>query len=221
MTGGSQQLRVYRRERKAGSTVATACVLSGISMGEARLIEAEDAKNPPPPEALELLKTTAPVGAPPEGNDDMGRAKKAPVEQVEQIHAPDFGKAVRIYREDIKPAQSKVGEFSQQMSTAYKSLKKDCHIQPQAAKLAFKLDTMEPDKRDDFLRSFKGLLTALNIYMPVDLVDQAEGKGDAKESVIPIGERQRPKLATVPYQGDDTDLNPDDASAAEAQQAAE
>lgn len=41
MTGGSNQLRQYRIARRDGATVATACVLSGISMGEARLIEAE------------------------------------------------------------------------------------------------------------------------------------------------------------------------------------
>ncbi len=205
MTGGSQQLRLYRRARRDGATMATACVISGISMGEARLHDAEDAKNPPPPEAFELLNP-APVEAQPQKeNDDMARPKKQP--QVEQVHAPDYGKAVRIYREDIKPAQSKVGEYAQEQSTAYKAIKKDCHIQPGAAKLAFRLDNMEESKRDDFLRSFNGLLKALNIFMPRDLADIAEGKQDADENVVPFGDRKAPQLATIPaYTGDDSDL---------------
>lgn len=55
MTGGSNQQRQYRIARRDGATVATACDLSGISMGEVRLIEAEDVKNPPGPECFELL----------------------------------------------------------------------------------------------------------------------------------------------------------------------
>lgn len=145
----------------------------------------------------------------------MAKPKKAPVDQVEQIHAPDFGKAVRIYREDIKPAQSKVGEYAQEQSTAYKALKKDCGLHPGAAKIVFRLDQMEESKRDDFLRTFQGLCKALNIFMPRDLADIAEGKGDVAENVVPIGDRAAPRLATIPYNGDDADLA-GDAAAPEA-----
>lgn len=139
----------------------------------------------------------------------MARPKKQAV--VEEVHAPDYALAVRIYREDIKPAQSKVGEFAQEQSTAYKAIKKRAHIQPQAAKLAFKLDDMESAKRDDFLRSLNGLLKALNIFMPTDLVDAAEGKGATGDSVVPMGERRKPQLATVPMSdGVDVDLAGDD-----------
>jgi hypothetical protein len=114
------------------------------------------------------------------------------------VHAPDFALAVRFYREDIKPAQAKVGEYAQEQSTAYKAIKKQAHIQPQAAKLAFKLDDMEESKRDDFLRSFNGLLKELKIFMPVDLIDVAQGKGTTSDAVVPTGQRGRPRLATVP-----------------------
>jgi hypothetical protein len=116
---------------------------------------------------------------------------------------PDFDLAKRIYFGDIKPAQGKVGEHAQEMSTAYKEIKKAAHIQPQAAKLAFKLVEMEESKRDDFLRSFRGLLTVFNIFIPADLVDQAEGK-TGESNVIPIGESAKPQLATIP--SDDSDL---------------
>jgi len=70
MTGGSQQQRLYRRHRRDGTTMATACVLSGLSMGEARLLEVEDMRNPPPAEAFELLPT-APGEAPQLKDDEM------------------------------------------------------------------------------------------------------------------------------------------------------
>jgi hypothetical protein len=149
----------------------------------------------------------------------MARAKKTP--QVEEVHAPDFALAVRLYRQDIKPAQSKVGEHSQEMSEAYKAIKKRAYIQPQAARLAFRLDDMEESKRDDFLRSFNGLLKEMNIFMPVDLADMAEGKGSAGETVVPIGAGSKPRLATIPMSdGKDDDLAGNDPEE-EHEQAAE
>lgn len=55
MTGGSQQLRTYRIARRDGKSLAEACEMSGIDPGEAKLVDAEDAKSPPPPEAYELI----------------------------------------------------------------------------------------------------------------------------------------------------------------------
>ena len=139
-------------------------------------------------------------------------SRKPKPEKVEEIKTPDYALAVRIYRQDIKPAQSKVGEYAQEQSTAFKAIKSRANIQPQAAKAAFKLDDMEESKRDDWLRSFNGLLKALNIFMPKDMVDQAEGNDAAGGDVIPSGPRRsRPALVTVQtYNGDDSDLNPDD-----------
>lgn len=54
MTAGSLQLRLYRRARRAGYDVHKASQVSEIGLGEARLIEAEDAKAPPPAEAYLL-----------------------------------------------------------------------------------------------------------------------------------------------------------------------
>ena len=55
MTGGSQQLRIFRRAVRDGATVEDAAATAGMSIGEARLHAAEDEKNPPPAEAYELL----------------------------------------------------------------------------------------------------------------------------------------------------------------------
>lgn len=53
--GGSQNLRIYRRARRDGVSIEDACEQSGIGLTEARLHDRDDAKNPPPPEAYELL----------------------------------------------------------------------------------------------------------------------------------------------------------------------
>lgn len=203
--GGSNQQRRYRILRRDGATMMTACADSGLSMAEARLLDAEDRRNAPGPECFTLLTPEPREAAPHQGDDEMARPKRK--DPVEEQHAPDFGLAVKIYREDIRPSQSKVGEHAQEMSTAYKEIKKRAYIQPGAAKLAFRLDAMEESKRDDFLRSFNGLLKELKIFMPADLVDAAEGKGKVAEAVVPTGQRQRPKLATVPTgAAGDTDL---------------
>lgn len=113
------------------------------------------------------------------------------------IPVKDFAGAVRTWRNDIKPALSNSGEAMQEASTGYKHIKKNCRIQPQAAKLAFRLDGMEEARRDDFLRCFTGLLRELNIPLePVDLVDAMHGGG----------ERPKPQLVPVPSDGTETDL---------------
>ncbi|RXR28934.1 hypothetical protein [Sphingobium fluviale] len=187
MSGGSLQLRMFRRAIREGKTLMTACAESGLSLAEAKLTIAADAANPPPDDAYELIGSAR-------KEDDMARTAKKQ-QEVEEIGKPDFERAVSIYRNDIKPAQARVGEYAQEQSTAYKEIKKGCNVHPGAAKLAFKLDAMEDTKRDDFLRSLKGLMSALNIGLSADLVDKAEGEDD--EDVIPVKASSRPSLMPV------------------------
>lgn len=134
----------------------------------------------------------------------MPRAARKPKDDDSgAIATKDFALAVKLFRHDIKPAISKVGEHSQEVSTAYKAIKKSCHIQPQAAKLAFKLEGMEEAKRDDFLRCLTGLLGEFNIPLqPSDLVDQM------------AEQRPKPQLVTIPT-GDGTDNDLADPSGVE------
>lgn len=134
----------------------------------------------------------------------MARAKLKADENDGEVKNMDFAGAVRVYRQDIKQAVSKVGEFSQELSTAYKAIKKQHGISAKAAKLAFQLDDMEDFKRDDFLRALNGLMKELGIFMPTDMIDVANG-AVAGESAIPTGTRERPRLVTVGT-GDETDL---------------
>ena len=90
---------------------------------------------------------------------NMARRKAKVEEAVQEIPTKDFGQAVNIYRQDIRPAVSKQQEHAQEASTGYKAIKKNCHVQPQAAKQAFRLwFNTEDAKRDDFLRSFCGCI---------------------------------------------------------------
>lgn len=147
----------------------------------------------------------------------MAKAATKPVSH--EVPQKDFTGAVRAYRNDVKPAISKVGEYSQEVSTAYKHIKKNCHIQPGAAKLAFKLDGMEEAKRDDFLRCFNGLCKELNIVMPRDMVDIAEGK--PAESIVPEADRPKPQLVAVGQMADPEDEDQEDADPDAHREAAE
>lgn len=232
---GSLQLRRYRSCRRNGRSMMMAAVESGIGIGEARLIEADELRaaatenrqafanaEPVPDEPVtpqpDPQPIPAPESAPQPKEDDMARTKKTEGVINGEVPPPDFALAVKLYREEIRPAAGRVGENAQEMSTAYKAIKKQAHIQPQAARAAFRLVDMEEAKRDDYLRSFNGLLKELKIFMPADLVDAAEGKGTIGETVVPIGTSAKPKLATIPpaVEGD-TDL----ADGADQQHAAE
>lgn len=126
----------------------------------------------------------------------MSRPKKGDAAAVIEIKAPDFEKAVRIFRADIKPANEKSGEEAQKASTAYKAIKKECHVNTRAAKFVFQLAGESEEKRNDVLRSVRGLLGAMNIGITDDLVSQAEGE-DSGAAVIPTADAERPSLATV------------------------
>lgn len=124
----------------------------------------------------------------------MARQAKPKADEVEEIQKPDFEQAVRIYRNDIRPAQAKVGEYAQEQSTAYKQIKKGCNVHPGAAKLAFKLNEMEDHKRDDYLRSLYGLMNVLKIGISADLVDQM---GDDDAPTMPVADKKPLELVSL------------------------
>ena len=114
-----------------------------------------------------------------------------------EVQKPDFERAARLLLLDVKPAEEKVGEHSQTMSEAYKTIGKHCHVNTRAARIAYQLSKESDEKRDDFLRSLRGMFKAMKIRLSPDLVDKAEGRDDGEDDIIPIGERVLPKLATL------------------------
>jgi len=113
-----------------------------------------------------------------------------------EIAKPDFDRAVRIFRGDIKPANEKSGEHAQVASTAYKAIKDDCHVNTRAAKFVFKLAGESEEKRNDVLRSVRGLLGAMNIGITDDLVSDAEAE-DVKAPIVPTAKPAPTDLHTV------------------------
>lgn len=187
---GSLQQRNYLARRAAGDTMMTAAATTGIGINEARLIENAIVRG-----ELALPEPGATV-QPPEETKTMARPKKASAPQVEEIKAPDFAKAVRIFRHDIKPANEKSGEHAQTASTGYKAIKKDCHVNTRAAKFVFQLAGESEEKRNDVLRSVRGLLNEMNIGITDDLVSQAEDE-DSGAPIIPKADAERLELATT------------------------
>lgn len=198
---GSQQLRIFRRAIRDGATLEQACAATGgiINEAEGKIYLAADAKNPPGPECFELI--TPPAALPGAANPkeaDMARGKKA--EQVEEVKTMDFQQAVKLYRFDIKTANSEAAAQNQEASTAYKAIKKQCHIQPDAARKAFKLmDGTEEARRDDWFRGFVGLVNEMAgremlTFNSDDLVDQMQG-------------HNKPRLVAVPAPSDGTETD--------------
>lgn len=125
----------------------------------------------------------------------MARGKKTEAPQVEEIKQPDFALAVRLFRQDIKPAVEAAGEHAQEASTAYKAIK-EAGVNTRAAKFVFKLADESEEKRNDVLRSVRGLLEVMNIGITDDLVSRAEG-GDAGKPLIPTADPEKLGLATL------------------------
>lgn len=151
----------------------------------------------------------------------MARAATKPVSH--EVPQKDFTGAVRAYRNDIKPARSKIAEYMQEASTAKKHVKKNCNIQGKAFDFVCSVSEMEESKRDDLLRCVNGLFKEFGIFMPRDMVDIAEGK--PAESIVPEADRPKPQLVAVGQNvegaGPDDDEDQEDADPDVHQEAAE
>lgn len=115
------------------------------------------------------------------------------------VHQKDFEQAIRLYRSDIKKANTDAATSNQEASSGYKAIKKQCHIQPDSARKAFALmDRTEDAKRDDWFRGFVGIVNGMAgrtvlTFHDTDMVDEME--------------RPKPQLVAVPVSdGTETDL---------------
>ncbi|WP_426163047.1 hypothetical protein [Sandarakinorhabdus sp. DWP1-3-1] len=92
----------------------------------------------------------------------------------EQMDKPDFDRALRVLRGDIKPAMEGMAETRGGVSAAWKVIADECHVHKAAARF-FQTHVMaaSTDKREDVLRSLFGLCQAAEIQVEVDLVDMS------------------------------------------------
>lgn len=106
----------------------------------------------------------------------MGRSARKK-DDAQELKPMDFDHAIELYKGDIKPNREKIGELAQENSTAFKSIKKNCHIQRKSMNDAIAIHEMEESKRHDYWRGLNGVLKTLGTDLGGnDLVDQAEGK---------------------------------------------
>lgn len=187
MTGGSQQLRLYRRARRDGLTRAEACALSGITETEAQIHDAADRHSPPPPEAFELLYD------PEERNQTMTDETPDP-EAGEgggidgEYKRPDAAAALKIFKNEIAPKMAHMATIKGDLSDPYKRIKDDCNFPRKVLDFAMQLDDMEEAKRDHWLLALSSILNELKLFVPRDLVTMASGDDGADG--IPTGERE-------------------------------
>lgn len=174
---GSQQWRLFRRARRDGATIEEAALIGGQSPEEARLLDEIDQRNSPlPMEAFDLLyDPAARAAAATEKEDHMAEEE----DQVEEVASMDVERFKRLYFGDIKPAKSEAASQNQTIGEAYKVIKKECKIRPDAAKMAIKVFEMEEVHGEDFFRSFVAATNELFnrevlTYHSFDLVDQAQ-----------------------------------------------
>lgn len=112
------------------------------------------------------------------------------------VHEKDFEQAIRLYKGDIKKANTDAATSNGDASAAYKEIKKSCHIQPDAARKAFRLmDRVEDAKRDDWFRGFVGIVNGMAgrtvlTFNDTDMVDTME--------------RPKPQLVAVPGETGET-----------------
>jgi hypothetical protein len=112
-----------------------------------------------------------------------------------EIIKPDFERAIKVITDDLNPLLEKSAKVRGDQAAGWKVIEDDCHCNKKAAKDFHKLLRMDPELRDDYFRTLRGLLDVSGLGISRDLVDEAEGKEAAP--VIPTVDRTRPELATV------------------------
>lgn len=187
MSGGSMQQRLFRRAIREGKSLMTACVESGLSHIEGKLLLAADAADPPPEEAYELIGTAR-------KEEEMARTAKKKDDEVELIKTPDFKRAIKVITNDVEPQDERNAKARGEMSAAWKIVEDECHVNKAAAKDFRKIRNMSDELRDDYLRSLYGLMSEDGIGISSDLVD-AMGDNDAPS--MPVTKRRPVELATL------------------------
>ena len=147
MTGGSQQLRIFRRALHLdGLSVEDAAARAGILIGEARLHAAHDAENPPGPECFKVLPERGhnkpPENTMTEATDDRLRLL---IERIERLTEERKG-----ISDDIKDV------FSEAKATGY---------DPAIMKEVIKRRAMDRDK----LREREALIETYSIQLGLEL----------------------------------------------------
>lgn len=126
----------------------------------------------------------------------MAQKARAEADEVIEIQAPDFAAALRCMNVSVRPAEEKNAGSRGDLFGAWKTIEKDYHCNKPAAKTFYKLFGMSAEARDDFLRTFYGLMKTAHIGISQDLVDRME-ESDAPEMPIVPSDGTQDGLATL------------------------
>lgn len=119
-------------------------------------------------------------------------AKETPISG--EYQRPDAKAAFEIFNKEIQPKLDKMAEKRGETKEPWDRIKDKCNFPKRTLNYLVKIDDMEDAERDHELLALHEGLKHLKLFMPSDLVTQAQGiPSDA--SVIPFGEAKKPKLA--------------------------
>lgn len=119
-------------------------------------------------------------------------AEKGPI--TGEYQGPDAGTAFRIFDQEIRPKLDKMAEKRGETKEPWDRIKDQCKFPKRTLNYLVKLRDMEDAERDHELLALHEGMKHLSMFMPSDLVTQAQGV-PADASVIPIGDAKKPKLA--------------------------
>lgn len=121
-------------------------------------------------------------------------AKAAKNDKVEEIIKPDFERAIRILKSDLNPLTEEGAKIRGDQAAGWKTIEKDCHCNKKGMKFVHSLMRMDPEIRDDVLRTVYGGMQAAKIGISEDLVDRMS---DDETPSMPVSERKTVELVTV------------------------
>jgi hypothetical protein len=209
---GSQQLRQFRIATRNGASLEEACAATGgiIPPEEGRLWLVQDAKNPPPEEAFELLydpAATVDAAQPKESAMATAAVQEAPI--TGEYKRPDARKAIEIFDKQISPKLAHLATIKGDLSEPWGDLKEQSNISKKDFNYVQGLVDEEDDaKREHRIIALFELMTARGLGMPDDLVTRADGTAGM---ALPTIKRTGPKLVTLPVadadDGDDDDAD--------------
>lgn len=170
---GSQQLRLLRRGLRDGLSVEQAAERAGYDLHTARLVAADDLKNPPPEAAYQLLYLP---GAPADASSNKEAAVAKDEEGAGEYHRPDAALAFKIYDTTIKPKEAHLATIKGDMSEPYQNIKDQAHFPRKVLNFIVGLENEEDAKRDHMLLALSEGLKHRQLFLPRDLVTMANGE---------------------------------------------
>jgi hypothetical protein len=187
MTGGSQQLRLFRRAIRAGASLADAARAAGITIGEARLHFEARQLAPPPPEAFELLNSAPAVGANMEEGSMARKAKPGDAAGGGVTNLTETKEVVRTAVAEILRLRNQRKEITAAMGEQ-RARVKNYGVPPAALDLAIRMKEADPEDRQKHDEGDAIARDALGLGLQRSLFEVLDERLDAESKAPPPGQ---------------------------------